>query len=99
LIDSAELREVLRKLGAELVLHGHDHKASLVWLQGPRATIPCVGVPSASGALGLRYEPAGYNLYEIDGSPGAWRCTVISRGLTAEGSGVTEIARTELADY
>ena len=67
--------EVLRKHGAELVLHGHHHVSSLVWLSGPRYTIPCVGVPSASCARGYHDDPAGYNLYEIDGEPGAWRCT------------------------
>ena len=50
LIDAAELREVLRARGAELVLHGHHHEQSLVWLAGPGFNIPCVGVPSASNA-------------------------------------------------
>jgi 3',5'-cyclic AMP phosphodiesterase CpdA len=81
LTDAAALREVLRKRGAELVLHGHHHGASLVWLAGPWSAIPCVGVPSASGAPERRHdEPAGYNLYEIDGVPGSWRCTLVARG-------------------
>ena len=39
-----------------------------------------VGVPSASSAPGHHDEPAGYNLYEIEGAWGAWRCTMIARG-------------------
>ena len=48
--DAPTLREVLRKHGAELVLHGHLHESSLIWLSGPRDGIPCVGAPSASGS-------------------------------------------------
>jgi len=90
--DAAAVREVLRKHGAELVLHGHHHEASLVWLAGPWAAIPCVGVPSASGAPDRSHdEPAGYNLYEIDGEPGAWRCMLVARGW--QRTGIAEIGR------
>jgi 3',5'-cyclic AMP phosphodiesterase CpdA len=99
LVDAATLRELLRRHSAELVLHGHLHEASVVWLSGQRNSIPCVGVPSASGAPGHHDDPAGYNLYEIDGEPGAWRCTAISRGLGHAGGAVQETNRTELADY
>ena len=71
---------MLREHGAELVLHGHHHEASLHWLPGPQLRVPVVGVPSASGAPERRDEPAGYNLYEIEGAWGAWRCTMVSRG-------------------
>jgi 3',5'-cyclic AMP phosphodiesterase CpdA len=97
LTDAAKLREVLRKQGAELVLHGHHHVAQLVWLAGPWAAIPCVGVPSASGAPGRRHEdPAGYNLYEIEGEAGAWRCTMVTRGL--QNGSMADLGRQVLAD-
>jgi 3',5'-cyclic AMP phosphodiesterase CpdA len=92
--DAAEFREVLRKRGAELVLHGHHHAAELVWLAGPWAAVPCIGVPSASGAEGHHDDPAGYNLYEIDGEPGAFRCTMIERGL--RGGEFAETGRRDL---
>ena len=96
LVDRANVRDALCRHGAELVLHGHHHEASLVWLSGPQC-LPCVGVPSASGAPGQHDEPAAYNLYEIDGEPGRWRCTAITRGLAPDGGPVVELARTELA--
>ena len=80
LTNAGALRDVLREHGAELVLHGHHHEASLHWLPGPQLRIPVVGVPSASGAPGHHDDPAGYNLYEIEGAWGAWRCTMIARG-------------------
>jgi 3',5'-cyclic AMP phosphodiesterase CpdA len=98
LVDAAAMREVLRKRGAELVLHGHHHAAELVWLAGPWAAIPCVGVPSASGAPGHEDEPAAYNIYEIDRGPGGWFCTMISRGLREDGSGFGETGRQTLLD-
>jgi 3',5'-cyclic AMP phosphodiesterase CpdA len=97
LSDAALLRAVLRECGAELVLHGHHHAASVSWLDGPHGgAIPVVGVPSASGAFGHREDPAGYNLYEIEGAPRAWRCTAISRGLRECGD-IAEIGRQTLS--
>jgi len=98
LVDAAELRDVLRKHGAELVLHGHHHEQSLVWLTGPRFSIPCVGVPSASNAPDRGDDPAGYNLYEIDGEPGEWHCTLVARGMTPNNMTIAETMRRELAN-
>ena len=91
LTNAGALRDVLREHGAELVLHGHHHEASLHWLPGPQLRVPVLGVPSASGAAGHKDEPAGYNLYEIEGAWGAWRCTMVSRGW--RGGGFGEINR------
>lgn len=80
LTDAEACRAVLREHGAELVLHGHHHEASLHWLPGPAARIPVIGVPSASGAPGRHEDPSGYNIYEIEGAAGAWCCIAVSRG-------------------
>ena len=94
--DAPALREVLAQHGAELVLHGHHHEASLAWLPGPGAQkIPVLGVPSASGAAGHEDDPAGYNLYEIDGAAGAWRCVLIRHGMIKSG-GFAELERRPL---
>jgi 3',5'-cyclic AMP phosphodiesterase CpdA len=95
LTDAAALRAVLQAHGAELVLHGHHHEATFHWLDGPAGRIPVAGVPSASGAPGHGDDPAGYNLYEIAGAPGAWRCTAVMRGL--HGDGIVEVGRASLA--
>jgi 3',5'-cyclic AMP phosphodiesterase CpdA len=97
LVDAQALRDILQKHGAELVLHGHHHQASLVWLSGPGFLIPCVGVPSASVAPDHEDDPAAYNLYEISGKPGDWRCTAIARGLSRGGDSIAELSRIELA--
>jgi 3',5'-cyclic AMP phosphodiesterase CpdA len=96
LTDATEFRAVLAEHGADLVLHGHDHRRSLVWLEGPGKPIPAVGVPSASAQAPHGHEDAsGYNLFHIDGSPGSWRCEMIARQLKADGS-VGEVERRTL---
>jgi 3',5'-cyclic AMP phosphodiesterase CpdA len=86
LTDAADLLRVIATHGAELVIHGHDHLHMLNWLGGPGSTrVPAVGVPSASAAPGMSKDAAAYNLYAVDGAPGAWRCEMISRGIGDDG--------------
>ena len=40
LTDSAELLALLKRHGVELVLHGHDHVHSTIWIDGPQGQIP-----------------------------------------------------------
>jgi len=97
LTDAAELRRVLADHGAELLLHGHDHRRALVWLDGPGGTkIPAVGVPSASAAAPHGGEDgAGYHLFRIDGEAASWRCEMIARQHMSDG-GVREVLRQNL---
>jgi 3',5'-cyclic AMP phosphodiesterase CpdA len=97
LIDGAKLRAVLKKHGAELVLHGHDHTHSLVYLAGSHRPVPVLGAPSASQAPRPGHPAAGYNLCRIEGEKGAWRCEIISRGLLPDGKTMGEIRRIPLA--
>jgi 3',5'-cyclic AMP phosphodiesterase CpdA len=94
LADAAALRAALAKVGSELVLHGHDHVHALVWLDGPHAPIPAIGVPSASAGAGGE-APAAYNLYRVAGTHGAWRCEAVSRGYVGDGA-IGEIRRCAL---
>jgi len=57
LADRAAVRAVLRRAGAELVLHGHAHTTRLDALPAPddtRGMIPCLCVPSSSAAPNAR---------------------------------------------
>jgi 3',5'-cyclic AMP phosphodiesterase CpdA len=97
LVDAPQLRAVLAAHGAELLLHGHDHRRAVVWLEGPPATkIPAVGVPSASArARHGGEDAAGYNVFRIDGATGAWRCELAARQRGVDGT-VREIGRQTL---
>lgn len=79
--DAAALRAVLAQSGAELVLHGHDHRAALGQVEtGQGGSIPVVGVPSASAGPNDDRGAGAYALYRVSGSPGMWRCEMERRG-------------------
>ena len=81
LTDSSELLALLGQYGVELVLHGHDHIHSTIWIEGPKGAIPVVGVPSASAVAHGRYPSAAYNLFSIERDGVAWRCEQTVRGM------------------
>jgi len=93
LVDGAKFRAVLKEHGAELVIHGHDHVHSLIYLAGPQHPVPVLGVPSASQTPRPDHASAGYNLCRIEAQAGAWHCEIVSRGLSPDGETVTEIKR------
>lgn len=86
LVDAAAFRRAIAAVGAELIIHGHDHVHSLVRIAGNEGWVPVVGVPSASAAAGAKQRAGAYNLYHVAGGPGAWSCEVVSRGLGASGT-------------
>jgi 3',5'-cyclic AMP phosphodiesterase CpdA len=81
LTDSADLLALLKQHGVELILHGHDHVHSTIWVEGPGGQIPAVGVPSASAVAHGRYPAAAYNLFSITRDGAAWRCEQTVRGI------------------
>lgn len=90
LLDADILKRVIAAHGAELVIHGHDHLNMIEPLTGPDgARVPAVGVASASAAPGTSKADASYNLYRIDGAPGAWTCELETRGVARDGAAVT----------
>ena len=65
--DREALGQVLARAGADLVLHGHDHRDETATLAGPDGSkIPVVGAGSASYAGGPE-KRARYNVYEFEG--------------------------------
>jgi 3',5'-cyclic AMP phosphodiesterase CpdA len=91
LLDAPILLRIIAAHGADLVIHGHDHVHMLNWLAGPNESrVPAVGVPSASAAPGTSKDAAAYNLYRIEGSPGAWTCELIARGIGPAGEVVEQ---------
>jgi 3',5'-cyclic AMP phosphodiesterase CpdA len=81
LTDSSELLALLKRHGVELILHGHDHVHSTIWIDGPAGKIPAIGVPSASAVAHGRYPAAAYNLFSIAREGAAWRCEQTVRSI------------------
>ncbi len=95
LTDSDALIALLRRHGAELILHGHDHVHSILWIEGPAAEIPAIGVPSASAVAHGRHPGAAYNLFAIAREGNRWRCEQTVRGID-EQMRIQELKRTRL---
>lgn len=91
LTDAGALRAVLAREGAELVLHGHAHRASLGCLESAAGRIPVVGAPSASAGGFDDDRRARYHLYALARRSGGWELTLSVRGYAAvEGRFVAE---------
>jgi 3',5'-cyclic AMP phosphodiesterase CpdA len=72
LTDASDLQDVLKKHGAELVLHGHNHDSMVNWLDTATGPCPCIGVPSASMIGDRKHEVAAWNLYRIRRHQSRW---------------------------
>lgn len=76
LTDAREIQTVLESCGAELVVHGHGHRAHYNELQTCDGTLPVVAVPSAS-ALGLHgADVACYNRYKVSRNKAGWQLDI-----------------------
>jgi len=64
--DAGAFENIIAARGAELVLHGHNHRQSLHHLPGPRGKVPVVGVASASAKAGTHRPGAAYHLFSIE---------------------------------
>jgi len=94
--DAEALADVLERWGAELVLHGHNHKQSLVWHRHGARGIPILGVASASAAVSHDGEPlARYHLLRLRREDGVVHINCELRGLDEDGH-VARIARDDL---
>lgn len=83
--DRVAVAAAIAEEGAELVLHGHNHRNQLSWIDGVGARIPVLGAPSASGPAGRGVEPAEWRLLGIAPESGGYRIAILRRALAAGG--------------
>lgn len=102
LVDAALLEKVLTAHGAELVLHGHNHRDMHAVRNWPGGRIDVVGVASASTGRARTHEPPGleplgrYNLIRLDAAGPGGPIEIVSRGIALPGGEVMELARCTL---
>lgn len=70
LADGDELRAVLRRAGAELVLHGHARNARQDTIEGPAGSIPSLCVPSSTALPNPQDEGARWHCLRLVGEAG-----------------------------
>jgi 3',5'-cyclic AMP phosphodiesterase CpdA len=84
--DRRPLRDVLRKAGAELVLHGHAREARLESVAGPHGPIPVLCVPSSTALPNPHDEAARWHLITLPAGGERWaRVLVRQWSLAAKG--------------
>jgi 3',5'-cyclic AMP phosphodiesterase CpdA len=96
LVEAEEFLKVIADEGAELVLHGHLHSGSLIYVEGKHGKVPVVGVPSATNPPGSIGDAAAFNLYSIGGKPGDFTCHMASVGFTRPGVPAGVIANRQI---
>ena len=85
LSDAQAVQDILQRAGADLVLHGHIHRTSVMTLPGRDRVIPVIGVRSSSAIGRKPHKRSRYHLYRIerlDSPLGSrrFRITMVTRG-------------------
>jgi len=97
LADAAALADVLDRHGAELVLHGHNHRDMLAWRTHSGRGIPVLGVASASAARLHQGDPlARYHVIGIRREDGQVRIQCETRGLSKRGGEIVSLSQFDL---
>jgi 3',5'-cyclic AMP phosphodiesterase CpdA len=94
--DAAALEQVLVDAGAEMVIHGHNHRDMVSWHRTSAGLMPVVGIASASIGRVHRYEPlARYNIYRLyrTADDHGWRVELIGRGIREPDGPVVQVER------
>jgi hypothetical protein len=97
LIGASRFREALRKAGAELVLHGHNHHTTVDTIAGPAGPIPVVGAASASLPPHHGRSGGSYLKFRIAASGQGFECDMEERGPRTEGGAIETLMERRLA--
>lgn len=87
LTDAAQFQAMIRRVGCEIVLHGHNHRSEVARIVGPAGPVPVVGVASASATANSKYGRARYHLLRFEERGSAWTIQVEMRALRGDGAG------------
>jgi 3',5'-cyclic AMP phosphodiesterase CpdA len=94
--DALGFRKVIEAGGAELILHGHNHRFEQGELPTPAGPVPVIGVPSASALPLHGGERASYHIYRIEPLNSGWKVEMEIRGYDAASGGFASESRHRL---
>jgi 3',5'-cyclic AMP phosphodiesterase CpdA len=86
LIGTKLVHDAIAGSGAELVLHGHNHRTSVATLSGPDGPVPVVGASAASIRPNGHAIGGAYNLIRIEGAAPPYTITMTERGFCQSGA-------------
>jgi 3',5'-cyclic AMP phosphodiesterase CpdA len=79
LTDAAEFQALVQQYGADLILHGHAHRAARNQLPVPGGNVQVVGAPSASAIGRSHQRMARYYIYRIAPGSAGWNVDLTVR--------------------
>jgi len=85
LTDRAALCGVIAEEGAELVLHGHTHRADLSWIDTVAGRVPVIGTPACGMQPGRGHDSAAWRRLEISREGSNWRLVLNERRVAFTG--------------
>lgn len=67
LLDIEAFQRVLSRRGAELILHGHEHRKIVGHVDGPTGSVPVHGISSGTSVVDRVGKRAAFSVYDVDG--------------------------------
>jgi 3',5'-cyclic AMP phosphodiesterase CpdA len=97
LTDAQLVQQIIARHGAELVLHGHGHRALHSELPTTVGPIPVIAVPSGSAMGHGKGDTAAYNHYGVNKTETGWLLEIETRRYQADRDAFTADEPTLLA--
>lgn len=97
LLGIGRFQKVMRRHGAELVLHGHTHLPTVYRIDGRHGAVPVVGVAAAGQGRHGAKPPGQYNLIGIERAAQGWRIELVRRGISNAKAEPHDIVRETLS--
>ena len=92
--DAKALESVFARHGAELVLHGHNHRDTMAWRRCAYGDLLVVGIASGSAGRQHRGDPlARYNLFRLTREDSGMTIEFQARGLLTPNGTVVDLER------
>jgi 3',5'-cyclic AMP phosphodiesterase CpdA len=91
LSDARHFEKIIAKHGAELIVHGHNHRQLISHLETPQGKVPVIGVASASAVPGTPRHRAAYHLYRVTKQGTQWHIQAHARGTREGHSGIIDL--------
>jgi 3',5'-cyclic AMP phosphodiesterase CpdA len=90
LVDARVFRAAIRRSGAELILHGHNHHTHVDKIDGPNGPVPVIGVAAASVLPTEGVMGGSYCMFEIETEDG-FKCRMSERAYVRTDTAVETI--------
>ena len=94
--DARKFEQIIERHGADLVIHGHNHRTSVAKLIGPTGPVPIVGVASCSAVPGTPGHRAAYHLFTIGRDASRWTVSGLKREFDVQSGCFLDAARIDL---